>query len=101
MVAQVQNNTYTPSIARKTKYTFDRVLSSKEMELNFVYVRDFGNKVVYSGYILDFNCNEHTELFLKNVVVYDFEFTELYKCEYMYIPLTNKNFTMEFNKCHS
>ena len=101
MVAQVQNNTYIPAIARKTKYTFDRVLSSKEIELNFVYVRDYGNKVIYSGYILDFNCNEHTELFLRDVIVYDFEFIELYKCDYMYIPLTNKNFTMEFNKCHS
>ena len=100
MVVQVIDNPHIQQFSRKTKYTFDRVLSSKEMELNFVYVRDYGNKVVYSGHILDFNCNEHTELFLRDVIVYDFEFTELYKCEYMYIPLTNKNFTMEFNRCH-
>ena len=100
MVAQVKNNIESPIASMRKKHTFDRVLSNKEMELNFVYVRDFGNKVVYGGYILDFNCNEHTELFLRDVIVYDFEFIELYKCDYMYIPLTNKNFTMEFNKCH-
>ena len=49
MVAPVKNNIESPIASMRKKHTFDRVLSSKEMELNFVYVRDFGNKVVYSG----------------------------------------------------
>lgn len=101
MVVQVIDNTHTPIFSKQTKYTFDRILSSEELCLSFVYVRDYGNKVIYAGHILDFNCNEHTELFLRDVITYDFELIELYKCDYMYIPLTNKNFTMEFNKCHT
>lgn len=76
---------------------FTKVLSS---DFAFVNVRDFDNKVIYEGCIVQFNNENCTELFLKDVIVRDFACLELYRCDYMYIPLTNKNFTMEFNKCH-
>ena len=77
---------------------FTEVLTCQQLNLTFVYVRDYDNKVIYAGFIGYFNNDKQMELFLSDVIVYDFEYKELYKCDYIYINLTNRNFTMEFNK---
>ena len=74
---------------------FTKVLSS---DFSFVNVRDFKNKVMYEGCIVHFNNENCTELFLKDVIVRDFACLELYRCDYMYINLSNKNYTLEFTK---
>ena len=74
---------------------FTKVLSS---DFAFVNVRDFDNKVIYEGCIVHFNNENCTELFLKDVIVRDFAYLELYRCDYMYINLSNKNYTLEFTK---
>ena len=74
---------------------FTKVLSS---DFVFVNVRDFDNKVMYEGGIAHFNNENCTELFLKDVIVRDFTCIELYRCDYIYINLSNKDYTLEFNK---
>ncbi|MEA2839802.1 MAG: hypothetical protein QOF41_1132 [Methylobacteriaceae bacterium] len=75
---------------------WDFVLNSKKT-LPFVNVRDFSNEAVFTGYVVVFSeSGELRELFLGDVIVYDFSGVEQYRIEGLYIARDRDDITIEF-----
>ena len=76
---------------------WDFVFNSSSSSVNFVYFRDFEQKTVYAGYVDVFSeSGQMRELVLRDVYVYDFEGTEMYRMPRMYLARARENIHIEF-----
>ncbi len=71
--------------------------SSSVRTMGYVHLRDFENRVVYAGYVNLFSeSGQLRELVLNNVIVYDFDGTEMYKVARVYLARERDNIHIEF-----
>ena len=76
---------------------WDFVLNSSSKEVEFVNIRDFDRKVIFSGFVSVFSETDKTrELIISDVIVYDFDGIELYKTPRMYIANPTDSVIIEF-----
>lgn len=74
-------------------YTFSR----KDTLTNYINMRDFDKEIVYSGYVLLYSESEKLrELVLRDVVVYSFDGSELFRAPRVYIARDKDNIDIEF-----
>ena len=74
------------------EYLLDTKIKGK-----WVDIRDLENKIIYSGCIHFFSETEKIrELYLLNVIVYDFEGNELYRVPQMYMSRPSETVITEF-----
>ncbi len=72
-------------------------LLDTKIKWEWVDIRDLENKIMYSGCIHLFSETEKIrELYLLNVIVYDFEGNELYRVPQMYMSRPSETVIMEF-----
>lgn len=71
-------------------------LLDTKIKWEWVDIRDLENKIMYSGCIHLFSETEKIrELYLLNVIVYDFEGNELYRVPQMYMSRPSETVIME------
>ena len=76
---------------------WEYLIRSKKQDNDWVYIRDFENKIIYSGRVELFSDTDKVrELFLKEVMVYDFKYNELYEVPEMYISRPSESVIIEF-----
>lgn len=76
---------------------WDFVFNSSTPGMEWVNIRDFDNKVIFTGSVRSFSETEKTrELFLIGVIVYDFDGIELYRTPQMYISRPTDSTIVEF-----
>jgi len=76
---------------------WDFFLNSSSKEVEFVNIRDFDRKVIFSGFVSVFSETDKTrELIISDVIVYDFDGIELYKTPRMYIANPTDSVIIEF-----
>jgi hypothetical protein len=76
---------------------WDFVFNSNSKAVEWIYFRDFGERVVYSGYVRLFSeSGQLRELLLQDVIVYDFEGAELYRMPRLYLARARENIHIEF-----
>lgn len=76
---------------------WDFVFNASSKDVEWVYFRDFTEKVVYSGYVRLFSeTGQLRELLLQDVIVYDFEGNELYRVPRLYLARERENIHIEF-----
>lgn len=76
---------------------WDFVFNSNSKDVEWIYFRDFDEKVVYSGYVRLFSeSGQLRELLLQDVIVYDFEGAELYRMARLYLARERENIHIEF-----
>lgn len=76
---------------------WDFVFNSRSPSVNFVNFRDFDQRVVYAGFVRAFSESEKLrELFLQQVIVYDFEGIEMYKVAHLYLARERDKIHIEF-----
>ena len=60
-------------------------------------MRDFTERVVYSGHVIVFSeSGQLRELLLENVTVYDFDGNEMYRMPRLYLARERENIHIEF-----
>jgi hypothetical protein len=80
-----------------TVSTWDFVFNSSSRAVNFVHFRDFEQRVTYAGIVEVFSeSGQLRELVLRDVVVYDFESTEMYKVPRVYLAREREDIHIEF-----
>ncbi len=76
---------------------WDFVFNSSSREAGFVHFRDFDQHVTYAGYVEVFSeSGRLREIVLRDVVVYDFEQTEMYRVPRLYLARAPENIHIEF-----
>lgn len=76
---------------------WEYLIRSKKHDNDWVDIRDFENKIIYSGRVELFSDTDKVrELFLKEVMVYDFKYNELYEVPEMYISRPSESVIIEF-----
>jgi hypothetical protein len=76
---------------------WDFVFNSNSMGVEWVYVRDFKERVVYDGYVRLFSeSGPLRELLLQKVIAYDFDGNELYRTPMLYLARERENIHIEF-----
>lgn len=76
---------------------WDFVFNSNSVGVEWIYFRDFSERVVYCGYVRLFSeSGQLRELLLQNVIVYDFEGNELYRRPMLYLAREQANIHIEF-----
>lgn len=76
---------------------WDFVFNSNSKDVEWIYYRDFDERVVYAGYVRLFSeSNEVRELLLERVIVYDFEGEQLYEMPRLYLAKKSDNVHIEF-----
>ncbi|WP_244594047.1 DUF6338 family protein [Rhodoblastus sphagnicola] len=76
---------------------WDFVFNSNSVGVEWVYFRDFSERVVYCGYVRLFSeSGQLRELLLQNVIVYDFDGNELYRRPMLYLAREQANIHIEF-----
>jgi Family of unknown function (DUF6338) len=76
---------------------WDFVFNSTSNTAIFVHFRDFERRVTYAGIVQTFSeTGQLRELVLDEVVVYDFEGTEMYRVPSLYLARNRENIHMEF-----
>jgi hypothetical protein len=76
---------------------WDFVFNSSSRAVNFVHFRDFEQRVTYAGIVEVFSeSGQLRELVLRDVVVYDFESTEMYKVPRVYLAREREDIHIEF-----
>jgi hypothetical protein len=76
---------------------WDYMFNSGRPEVEYVHVRDFEKKLAYSGWVEVWSESEKTrELVLRDVIVSDFEGTELFKTPRVYLARKPDNIDIEF-----
>ena len=76
---------------------WDFVFNSSMEEVEYIHIRDFKKELVYAGWVRAFSeTDELRELFLQNVVLYNFKGQELYKVPKIYLARSPEDITIEF-----
>lgn len=76
---------------------WDFVFNSPTRETNFVFVRDFEQRVVYSGAVRVFSeSGQLRELLLVEVEAYDFDGNKMYEIPSLYLARERENIHIEF-----
>lgn len=76
---------------------WDFVFNSSSSGVDYIYFRDFEQKVVYAGYVRLFSeSGGIRELVLLGVTVYDFEGLEMYQMPRLYLARERDNIHIEF-----
>jgi Family of unknown function (DUF6338) len=76
---------------------WDFTFNSKEVAVEYVHFRDFDNQCVYAGWVNTFSeTDKLRELVLLDVIVYDFEGTELYTIPRLYLARSPEKIHIEF-----
>jgi hypothetical protein len=76
---------------------WDFVFNSSSKSVNYVFVRDFEQRVVYAGYVDLFSeTGQLRELVLSTVTVYDFESVEMYQMPRVYLARSASASTLSF-----
>jgi hypothetical protein len=76
---------------------WDFVFNSPSRATSFVHFRDFEQRVTYAGWVQTFSeSGQLRELILGDVVVYDFEGTEMYKVPRLHLARERENIHIEF-----
>ena len=76
---------------------WDFVFNSSSKSVNYVFVRDFEQRVVYAGYVDLFSeTGQLRELVLSTVTVYDFESVEMYQMPRVYLARERERIHIEF-----
>jgi len=76
---------------------WDFVFNSSSRSVNYLFFRDFEQRVVYAGYVDLFSeSGQLRELVLRGVTVYDFEGEEMYRMPRLYLARERDNIHMEF-----
>src|SRR5262249_34541837 len=76
---------------------WDFVFNSSSSATGFVHVRDFDQRVTYAGIVEIFSeSGQIRELVLRDVIVYDFEQTEMYRVPRLYLARERANIHIEF-----
>ena len=76
---------------------WDFVFNSSSQTVNYVYFRDFEQRVVYAGHVDLFSeTGQLRELVLSSVTVYDFEGVEMYQLPRLYLARERDNIHIEF-----
>lgn len=75
---------------------WDLTFNSGKAEVEYVHVRDFDKKITYAGWVEAFSETEKLrELRLRDVVVYDFEGTQLFETPRVYLARKQDNIDIE------
>jgi hypothetical protein len=76
---------------------WDFVFNSSSKSVNYVFVRDFEQRVVYARYVNLFSeTGQLREIVLSNVTVYDFESVEMYQMPRVYLAREREHIHIEF-----
>lgn len=76
---------------------WDFVFNSSSKSVDYVFVRDFEQRVVYAGYVNLFSeAGQVRELVLSTVTVYDFEGVEMYQMPRVYLAREREHIHIEF-----
>jgi Family of unknown function (DUF6338) len=76
---------------------WDFVFNSSSSAVNFVHFRDFEQRVTYAGFVEVFSeSGQLREIVLRDVIVYDFEQTEMYRVPRLYLARERENIHIEF-----
>lgn len=76
---------------------WDFVFNSSSSAASFVHFRDFEQRVTYAGIVEIFSeTGQLRELVLSDVIVYDFEQTEMYRVPRLYLARDRANIHIEF-----
>jgi hypothetical protein len=76
---------------------WDFVFNSSSRAVSFVHLRDFARRVTYAGFVEIFSeSGVLREIVLRDVIVYDFEQTEMYRVPRLYLAMERENIHIEF-----
>jgi hypothetical protein len=76
---------------------WDFVFNSSSSAVNFVHFRDFEQRVTYAGFVEVFSeSGQLREIVLRDVIVYDFEQTEMYRVPRLYLARPREGIHIEF-----
>jgi hypothetical protein len=76
---------------------WDFAFNSRSRAADFVHFRDFVQRVTYAGIVETFSeSGQLRELVLRDVIVYDFEGTEMYRVPHLYLARDRTNIHIEF-----
>lgn len=76
---------------------WDFVFNSSSPAAGFVHFRDFDQRVTYAGIVEVFSeSGQIRELVLRDVIVYDFEQTEMYRVPRLYLARERESIHIEF-----
>jgi len=76
---------------------WDFAFNSRSSAADFVHFRDFAQRVTYAGIVETFSeSGQLRELVLRDVIVYDFEGTEMYRVPHLYLARDRANIHIEF-----
>jgi Family of unknown function (DUF6338) len=76
---------------------WDFVFNSPSSSVTFVHLRDFEQRVTYAGFVEIFSeSGELREVVLRDVIVYDFEQTEMYRVPRLYLAKERQNIHIDF-----
>lgn len=76
---------------------WDFVFNSPASSVTFVHLRDFEQRVTYAGFVEIFSeSGELREVVLRDVIVYDFEQTEMYRVPRLYLAKERQNIHIDF-----
>jgi hypothetical protein len=76
---------------------WDFVFNSSSRAVTFVHFRDFEQRVTYAGFVEIFSeSGQLREIVLRDVIVYDFEQTEMYRVPRLYLARERENVHIEF-----
>jgi Family of unknown function (DUF6338) len=76
---------------------WDFVFNSSSSAVNFVHLRDFEQRVTYAGFVEVFSeSGQLREIVLRDVIVYDFEQTEMYRVPRLYLAREREGIHIEF-----
>lgn len=78
---------------------WSNVHQSDQTDYSWVYIRDYGKKIVIRGWVYHYSSDFKTnELLLRDVTVYDFEGGELYSVPALYYTAKHDQLYIEFPK---
>jgi hypothetical protein len=76
---------------------WDFVFNSSSRAVSFAHLRDFQQRVTYAGFVEIFSeSGQLREIVLRDVIVYDFEQTEMYRVPRLYLARERHNIHIEF-----
>jgi hypothetical protein len=76
---------------------WDFTFNSGKPQVEYIHFRDFANSYVYSGWVNTFSeTDKLRELVLRDVIVSDFDGSELFKLPFLYLARAPENIHIEF-----
>jgi hypothetical protein len=76
---------------------WDFVFNSSSPAASFAHFRDFEQRVTYAGFVEIFSeSGQLREIVLRDVIVYDFDQTEMYRVPRLYLARGRENIHIEF-----